>query len=511
MGGDHRSVVRQGIQLGLGFAAFWVCQAHAWEGPEVGVLSGRVVDAQNRPIEGVEADAWHWMPGHVTRTDRDGRFRLEAMPKREKIEVRFRKDGYATQFHLDKVIDGPAWVVVLGNSTYFEGRVLAPDGTPVARASILADSGPRNAQGYVLSECYIETSSGEDGRYRLYVGPGPYTIEVRAPGRGVATLKEKIAVGQSLARDIRLEPGVHFVAHIVDSETGKPIPGVRLDHWQKPGLSGLSDADGRIEIRDVPPGQYPRFQIEAKGYTRWWSDACLSEWGRFQKFREFQRNFDDLDFEVRPGVKPVTITLERGVHIKGRAVDPSGKPVAGATVAPAMTGTGNSLTGDTRFSVESDAQGRFEMWLPASPDRDYNLVVHDGKYEEWRHWANGVRAPFRTRPGQEVGIVLMRLTRPATIRGRVRDPEGRPISGREIRATPTDRLENRYYDPTTRTREDGTYELKFLRPAEQSIQVAPFWIDPTQAPLGSYVTLTLGPGESRDGVDFEVQAQKGAD
>ncbi|MHC5542746.1 carboxypeptidase-like regulatory domain-containing protein, partial [Singulisphaera rosea] len=102
-------------------------------------------------------------------------------------------------------------------------------------------------------------------------------------------------------------------------------------------------------------------------------------------------------------------------------------------------------------------------------------------------------------------------TRPATVRGRVRDPQGRPIAGREIRATPTDRLENRYDDPTTRTRADGTYELKFLRPAEQCIQVAPFWIDPFQAPLGTYVTLPLGPGESRDGVDYEVLPEKGGD
>ncbi|MHC5542755.1 carboxypeptidase regulatory-like domain-containing protein, partial [Singulisphaera rosea] len=379
MGGSHRSQVRRSVLLGLCVAVFWVCQAHAWEEPEVGVLSGRVVDARNRPIEGVEADAWHWKPGHVTRTDRDGRFRFEAMPKREAITIRLRKDGYATHFYLDKVSDRPEWVVVLGNSTYLEGRVLALDGMPVPRALLRAEPVPRKSAGDILPDCYTETSSGEDGRYRLYLEPGQFTIGVLAPGRGVASLREMLEYGQASAKDITLQPGIRFVAQILDSESGKPIPGVRLSHWLKPELDGMSDADGRIEIRDVPPGKYPRFQIKARGYARWWSEDCLSVWGRFQKSRDFQRNFDDLDFAVHPGMKPVTISLERGVHVKGRAIDPNGKPVAGAIVAPAMTGTGNSLTGDTRFSFRSDADGRFEMWLPASPDRDYNLVVHDGR------------------------------------------------------------------------------------------------------------------------------------
>ena len=59
-----------------------------------------------------------------------------------------------------------------------------------------------------------------------------------------------------------------------------------------------------------------------------------------------------------------------------------------------LTGTGNSLTGDTRFSVVTDAAGRFTMSLPASGDRDYNLVAHDGKYGERRIWAIGVLPPF---------------------------------------------------------------------------------------------------------------------
>ncbi len=469
-------------------------------------LAGRVIDPDGRPIEGVEIDAWHWVPGNVTRTDRDGVFRLKKLPKGTKVTVRVRKEGYETQYHLERNQGPPGWLVVLGNRTYFEGRVLRPDGSPAADVLIRADSGPRRGQGFMMTDCISETRSGTDGRYRLHVEPGHYDFELRAPGAGVARFEESIDVDQHRTRDIRLTPGVTFVARAVDSQTGQPVPGVRLWHWQKPGIEGTTGPDGKLEIRDAPPGKYPRFQVEAKGYARWWSDACLSEWSRFEKANRhgFQRNFDGLDFEMTSGMDPVTITLERAATITGRVLDPDGKPVAGATVAPALTGSGNSLTGDTRFSVETDAQGRFTSPMPASGDIEYNLVAHDGKYQQWRNWANGILPPFRTRPGEEVRDVTIRLERPATVRGRVVDEMGGPVMGLEVRSTPVDAFENRYYDPTTKTEIDGSFELRFVRPCEQFIQVAPFWLDPKQGPKGTSKTITLKAGETKEGVDFKI-------
>jgi hypothetical protein len=37
------------------------------------------------------------------------------------------------------------------------------------------------------------------------------------------------------------------------------------------------------------------------------------------------------------------------------------------------------------------------------------------------------------------------------VRGRVTDASGHPVSGREVRASAADRLENRYDDPTVTT------------------------------------------------------------
>jgi hypothetical protein len=197
------------------------------------------------------------------------------------------------------------------------------------------------------------------------------------------------------------------------------------------------------------------------------------------------------------------------VTIKGLVQDPEGKPVVGATVAPALTGTGNSLTGDTRFSVETDGSGRFTALLPASGDRDYNLIAHDGKYGQWRTWANGVLPPFRTKPGEERDHVILKLTRPASVRGRVTDAGGKPVVGREVRVSAADRLENRYYDPTTTTAADGSFTLKFIRPGEHFIQVAPFWLDARQAPAETTRSMTLSEGETKAGVELVLPAVTG--
>ena len=106
-------------------------------------LAGRVVDAEGKPIEGVEVHAWPWVqiPNHITRTDRDGQFRLRKLPKGEMVPVRLRKEGYETKYDLDRGMGPPGWLAVLRNNTSFEGRVLRPDGSPAADVLIRADSG----------------------------------------------------------------------------------------------------------------------------------------------------------------------------------------------------------------------------------------------------------------------------------------------------------------------------------------------------------------------------------
>jgi protocatechuate 3,4-dioxygenase beta subunit len=480
------------------------------EGPRdvpPGELAGVVVDTDGKPIEGAEVDAWTWYPGNEAKTDAKGFFRIRKLDDDGKVEVIVRKAGYTPQLFLMQPTGKPGWVIVLGNKTYFEGRVTDPDGKPVANARLRANNGPKQAYGVRITEIWTEATTDKDGRYRMYAQADVYDIQVRVPGVGVARRPEtSLGTDEAKTLDIKLDPGVTFYAKVVDSLTGKPVPEVRLWNWQQKGIEGRSDQDGVVKIADMLPGKF-NFQVDAKGYARWWSEEAVSEWNRHyidDSRTGWQRNFDALDFDLKPGLFKVMIAVEKGVTVTGRVLDPDGKPVVGATVDPARTGSGNSLTGDTRFSVRTGEGGKFTATLPASGAAEYNLVAHDGKYSQWRNWANGVLPPIRTKPGDALQDVEIRLTRPATVRGRVLDTEGRPIANREVRASAADRLENRYYDPTVKTKSDGTYELKFVRPGEHFIQVAPFWLDAEQAPNGTSNTLTLKQGETQEGVDFKI-------
>ncbi|MCE5248628.1 M56 family metallopeptidase [bacterium] len=475
-------------------------------------LGGVVYDESGKPLEGALVDAWTWYThdGHEVYTDAQGKFRLKNLSRDNRVEVRFSKEGYSPELIIMQKTGVSNIIVRLGNKTYFEGRVLAPDGRPVPDALIRASQGPKRAHGVVITSIWTETRSGRDGRYRLYVEADTYDIQVRVPGTGGARLQgEVIDRNKSKNLDITLAKGVTFRAQVVNSRSGKPVEGLRLYNWQKKDIEGISDKNGALEIMDMLPGPF-EFNVEGKGYARWWSEEASKEWERkmISSRTGWQRNFDDLEFDLQLNMKPVTIFVEDAVTITGRVLDPDGRPVAGATVAPAHTGSGNSITGDTRYSVPTNDDGTFEMILPASGDTEYNLVAHDGKYTEWRTWANGIKEPIKTQPGQVIRDVTISLTQPATVTGTVVDEDGKPLAHHEVRASATDKLENRYYDPTTRTDDKGNFTLKYIRPGSQFIQAAPFWLSAEEAPYGSTVTLYLSAGTVKDGVQLVGNVKK---
>jgi hypothetical protein len=145
------------------------------------------------------------------------------------------------------------------------------------------------------------------------------------------------------------------------------------------------------------------------------------------------------------------------------------------------------------------------MLLPASKERQYNLVAHDGKYQQWRNWANGVTEPIVTSPGEDLNDVVLWLSEPATVRGKVTDGSGRPVAEREVRAHAFDKLGNRYYDPTTETDAKGSFELKFIRPGKHYIQVAPFWLDAEEAPQGTSQIVTVPAGQTMGGIELVAE------
>jgi protocatechuate 3,4-dioxygenase beta subunit len=461
--------------------------ARAEDAPAVpkGEITGTVVNEDAQPIEGALVDAWTWYPGNETHTDKAGRFHLKKLDPRQKIEFRISKDGFDPFYNIQQE-SGVGLQITLNNHTYIEGNVLSPDNKPVPGALIRANNGPKYGDGFTMTSIWTETKSDAQGHYRLYLLPDNYELQIRVPGVGAARYpKTTVKEGDTTTLDIQLEKGIAFQAKLVDSETSAPVPNVHLDNWEQKGVEGTSDKDGQVTIDGMQPGPF-KFAFSAKGYAMWWSAQGTQPYMR-KRNEKLWGNWDEIEFDLEPDMAPVNIVMEKAVTITGRVVDPDGKPVSGATVAPAKTGTANSITGDTRFSFTTKGDGSFDMTLPASMDVEYDLVAHDGKYGQWRKWANGVGEPITTKPGQQIANVKLALTRGATLSGTVVDSTGAPLADREVRTQPTDKLENRYYDPTTRTDKQGHYVLKFVRPTEQRIEVDPF--DSNDAGASQIVTV----------------------
>jgi hypothetical protein len=196
--------------------------------------------------------------------------------------------------------------------------------------------------------------------------------------------------------------------------------------------------------------------------------------------------------------------------IEGVAFDPSVAPAQDGKVTVKLSVAGQkaragrgpqNVTPNELAGMVVDGQGKPLEGV------EVDLIAHDGKFGQWRSWANGVTRPFATEPGERRAIVL-KLGRPARVRGRVVDSSGKPVADREVRASAADRLENRYYDPSAKTAADGTFDLNFIRAGEQFIQVAPFWLDASQAPEGTSQVVTLEQGETKSDVVLRAQAQR---
>jgi len=377
----------------------------------------------------------------------------------------------------------PVPVITLDQKTLIEGRVIAVDGSPAAGVTVRGAQKNIEGDGVMISEVVTETVADESGNYRMYVFPGTYELTI-ASAVGVSRLASiTVPRGQSVRRDIQLEPGVRFEAIVTDVTSGKAFAGLVLSSFMQSQYRGTSDSDGRIVIDNMLPGTV-EFNVGAgepldyNGITyfgngplgRWWSPNAQKAWERLEKTAgEFQRNLDHLSFDLKPGVAPVQINVEQGVEFSGHVYDPDGKPREGATVAPAKTGSGNSLTGDTRYSVKTGADGSYKVIMPAGNDFQYNLMAFDGEYGKWRTWGAVARNPLPTRPGQKVTDYDFQLTRGANVRGKVLLKDEAGAVPRQVRAHAADLKGNRYYDPTADVQADGSFELRGLRPGKYFI------------------------------------------
>lgn len=460
-------------------------------------LVGIIVDDKLKPVSGAKIAADTWRRGPEATTDENGLFRLKELDPRDEPSLLISKESFSPRIVIGHLPGRKDLLIILGNQTYLEGTVTDSDNRQVKGAHIIASVGSHREL------ITFETMSGDDGQYRLGVCANKYDIKVYEANVGVARHSNVIVKpNQTVQQPIRLERGTRFEALVVDSETGQPFEGFTLFTNDSPKITERSNAEGKLVVNEMFPG-FIQFQCGAgekltKDGTdywlngplgRWWSPDALhkEEQSESKKLNKAnQRNLRNdschfLTFDITPGMRPVKIIVERGVTITGAVTDPAGKSVGGATVGLVTQKKGDRLPIHCR--TLTDADGHYRLVIPASYTNIYSLFVHDGDICEWRNWANGVGKPFQSKPGDVIENMNLQLTVPAVIRGRLTSM-GKPVADREVGVECVDERESLFFQPTTYTAADGTYELKFISPGQHYVYANPLYRPPTADPKG---------------------------
>ena len=150
----------------------------------------------------------------------------------------------------------------------------------------------------------------------------------------------------------------------MSSPDDKPVAGVvitvRLSHVGQSQINYLSsfkavtNEKGEFAIRDIPQWNFVLYIDDPK--KRWTFRPC-----------------EDL-FVLSHEHPDLPLTMEKGIVVTGRVLDPDGKPVEGAAISV----IGDQPEGAGLADGMSDANGRYQLRLPAGSARLYFNSVPDG-------------------------------------------------------------------------------------------------------------------------------------
>lgn len=499
--------MRIALLIGLGLA-FSTCRTLADDAPPdvpVGELAGVVIDEAGQPMEGVLVDCWTWYKGNETKTDQAGHFHLKGLRRDGPIELRISKPGYSPWYEVNQPTGVGDLKVTLNDKTFFEGTVLAPDGKPVPNALVRADAGLKVNQQVHITHVWTETRADANGHYKFFVAPDDYTLECRDAKLGIAYFRATAKPNEGFAQDVRLEQGSSLIVRCLDQADEKPVAGVKVyEPWHK-GCEAISDADGKAVLEHLPPDVLEVF-ISSKTHMRWRMPESLNA-----KQREIGSNDSwswrgaelSLHDDAAAAAEPLTVTvyMEKGATFAGRVVDPQGKPVAGAIVVTNHVGYADSIDSTKAYTGRTRADGTFRFVVPACQDA-MNLIAHDGDYDHWRHWANGVTDVLDATSGAAHEDLTITLTTPATIKGQVLDRSGNAAPHKRVRVIGADDRDSRYVAPEVEADADGHFELKFVRPGDVWVQAEPFYMRMTGSvtPKIDAVPVTVAAEEAKEDV-----------
>ncbi len=464
--------------------------------PRAAALAGRVVDDRGGPVVGAGVTLW---PGGgrrpqdassgsgaplSTTTRPDGTFRFEAATEQGN-RIRVEAPGFATQERQPVRAGALPRPVAMALGQVLRGTVSLADRRTPAGAALV------RFEGRTQTTRWVEARA--DGTFLVEGAPREAGSVVADGGdRGRASVV--LSPGPPEPLSIALAPTSTLSGRVVDAADAKALPGVRiLARGQSGQFLARSGPDGRYSIRGLSPQAY-RLTAE---------DDRFVPWSRTVSVAAGQPETQD-------------VPLTRGATLAGRVVDEEGRPIEGALVQVTRGGENVFRAFMRRMEGEGGARtgrdGSFRAKRLA-PGENQRLDVRHDEYEE-RALGGISLSPGATRSG-----VTVVLRRGLSVRGVVKDEDGRPVAGAEVnlsgaRALRAGRgdVQMSFIGPGNQLRRetgaDGRFEFRGLKAGAYTVSArrpgfSRATVDPVnvaEGRAGEPLELTLKPGATISGI-----------
>lgn len=392
--------------------------------PRATSLTGRIVDDEGRPLAdalvavenigplGTESLRGYQQPGVLFlayseleptyRTDRDGRFRIDRLPRDRRIELKCESGNFVREYVSAATTDKPQPDIVVpganlgsgaggGNKAETRkvhtgdftislrpgwevtGRVtLEGSDRPYAGAklTIMKQQGPRQW-----------TTADAEGRYTVFGVPeSGYQVVVQPPeaAEWLGRSQEVLLTPEQrrVVMDVTLPKGTIVTGLVVDDETGAGISGVEVQaavvdapayvpDYASPPVQ--TDAEGRFRVA-VAAGKR---RVSVVGPVAGYDVPSRLVRARSRGGARFERFERSIEIVAGEPVSELRFALTRGLIVEGVVLDAEGKPVAAAEVqAP-----DERLRAPGGRTTRTDEAGRFRLsGLPVGDAQKVNVV-----------------------------------------------------------------------------------------------------------------------------------------
>jgi protocatechuate 3,4-dioxygenase beta subunit len=414
--------------------------------PEKGSISGVVQDVKGRPLSDAEVvfiqvEGWEHKGTQMSsaKTGGDGKFAFDLPTTGSMTGYRFylvmaSKAGCAWGSHriesIAKTIESGPVNLMLGEPKPLAGQVVNRKGEPVSGALVYPQA---ENQGETLAsrlqmiivfpgmeQFAAKTDAAGRFRFEQLTAGWKAGVLVRHPdyaNLSVFSYNNDAAfdVGKE---DVRLElaaPG-KIQGRLTDSVTSGPVAGVTLIAQARPSLDPLgskatTDADGRYEIKNLPPGDYSIAP----------SSSALAG---------IVQSLSGVKLEEGQVLSGINLTMKPGILVRGRVTDEkTQKGLPDVSVNAYQQGTAGGNAPAWQGAAQTDAEGGFKIIAPEG------TVMLNALALEYRSTSQRDQT-LTLKQGETPGEVVIALqSNPALrISGVVLDLAGKPVAGAIIRA-----------------------------------------------------------------------------